>query len=190
MKTLLGVRWKLALAAFAAACLCAPVASAQGDWVDPTGRFSLRVMENGLRPSTTMTTLRGDVLGLEADRAVPSDGPVIVCKVNERPTRAQNAVQELANREMRALDEAGIERIVNGDISNLEHRDTNGLAVVAYNQPLAGFETRWRVFFLVHEESVLSVTIMCGVRPPAHPDDTMRIDSFLDSLEFLPLETP
>lgn len=189
MKTMVRSRWTLALAAFVAAALFAPVASAQGDWVDPTGRFSLRVMENGLRVSTALPPLNGDVLSLEADR---TDGgfPPLVCKVNERPTRAANAVQELANREMRALDEAGIEQIVGGDISNLEHRDTNGMAVVAYDQLLAGFETKWRVFFLVNNDAVLSVTIMCGVRPPSHADDTMRIASFLDSLEFLPQAAP
>lgn len=173
----------LASFAVAIALMAAADASAQETWTDPQGRFTLQFDQNDWRPSTALRALEGDALMIENDRRGVDD-MLLVCKVNERPSPARGAQQDLANAHVRGLSEADVEGIVNGDITDLEHRDVNGMAVVAYSQLLAGFNTEWRVFFLVTAEAVYSVTIMCGARPPVADGDLAATRLVLESLVF------
>lgn len=170
--------------ALAMALVSAPDALAQETWTDPNGRFTLQFDQNEWQPSTVIRALEGDALTIQSARRGGGEDQLIVCKINERPSPAQGAGQDLANQHLRSLGEADVEGIVNGDISALEHRDVNGMAVVAYSQFLAGFNTEWRVFFLVTADSVFSVTIMCGARPPVSDSDWAAARLVLDSLAF------
>lgn len=173
----------LAAGAIAIALMPAANASAQETWTDPLGRFTLLYDQAEWRPSTTLNSLEGDALTIESTRR-GGDDLLLVCKVNERPSAARGAQQDLANAHVRSLSESDVEGIVNGDVTGLEHRDVNGMAVVAYSQTLAGFNTEWRVFFLVTAEAVYSVTLMCGAQPPVADGDLAATRAVLDSLAF------
>ncbi|MBI3439712.1 MAG: hypothetical protein HY054_13885 [Proteobacteria bacterium] len=156
-----------------------PAAAPRGEWLDPTGRFTLRY--SGWTPVQPQNPITGEVLSLEFHRDQVSGSPVLLCKVTERPVAG--ASQAAANARLEQLGDADVTRMFPGAL-NIRHDRLGEMPVVSFDQNTGPLEMDLRLFVVATGASATSVIVGCGGAPPFNDAERASLAAVLGSLEF------
>ena len=186
----IGGAFFVALSLIAAACSPSPEAPAAataapaGDWVDPTGRFSLSFAARGWRQATSPRNPADllNIIGPSHSEARP-----FLCGVLEPSSGG------LLGGSQADINAAMRRRTVADDVPpewsraegfQFAHATVDGVAVIDFSFSRQSMYQRWRVFRLPAAMGTTQYTMTCGAALPATAEERAEIEAIMTSLHF------